>query len=309
MRRKGAERSIEEEAVGVVGHSDGNGDEMRRTTLLPASVGIAVLLACAVVLPATLASAPAASAASRGNGASFAVRCDFSHRLHDDPIVYHGKPGASHSHDFFGNRSTRARSGYRGLLAADTTCTRKMDKAAYWIPTVRWNGNTLNSIRAVFYYRAGGKDHTKVKPFPANLKMITNSHVTWRCGRADRGGGTKSPPRRCRSGKLGVRIMFPDCSKGTLDSHNHRAHMAYSRRINGKVRCPSTHPIPVPVLTTNVTFPIPTTRGKVTLSSGRASTMHADFWNAWRQQTLTFLVKHCINNVPPSKPRPAECRA
>src|SRR5215212_4027348 len=154
---------------------------MSRSILLPASVGLAVLLACVVALLAALASAPAASAASADHGASFAVMCNFSHRASNDPIVYPGKPGAAHSHDFFGNRSTNARSGYMSLLAAGTTCSRKADKAAYWMPTVKWNGKTLNSNRAVFYYRAGGKDHTTVKPFPASLKVITNSHVSWYC--------------------------------------------------------------------------------------------------------------------------------
>jgi orotate phosphoribosyltransferase len=60
----------------------------------------------------------------------------------------------------------------------------------------------------------------------------------------------------------------------------------------------------------NVTFDIPARqRGKVTLSSGGASTIHADFFNAWNQEALAALVKRCINQVPPSKPRPEVCRA
>jgi hypothetical protein len=37
--------------------------------------------------------------------------------------------------------------------------------------------------------------------------------------------------------------------------------------------------------------------------------MHADFWNTWRQEGLKALVFRCINKVPPSRPRPAECQA
>ena len=281
---------------------------MRRLILVPACIGIAVLMACLVVILAALASAPAASAASRDHGASFAVRCDFSHRASDDPIVHLGHPGASHSHDFFGNRSTNARSTYNSMLGEGTTCSRLADKAAYWMPTVKWNGQTIDSNRAVFYYRAGGKDHTQIKPFPAALKVVTpyGKKVSWRCGR--RGEGQR-PPSRCSSRKLGVRIIFPDCSNGKLDSSNHRAHMAFSRLINGKVRCPRSHPTSVPVLTMNVTFALPTSRGPARLSSGKPSTMHADFFNAWRQGTLGHLVWRCINKVPPSQPRPAECRA
>jgi hypothetical protein len=277
------------------------------TTLLSA------VAAAAVTVLAAFGTAPAASAvsadASADHGASFAVRCDFSHRASDDPIAHFGHPGAAHSHDFFGNRSTHARSTYSGMLSNGTTCSHFSDKAAYWMPTVKWNGETINSNRAVFYYRAGGKDHTKVKPFPAGLKVISNSHISWRCGRTDNGGGQNRPPGRCSNKVLGVRIIFPDCSNGKLDSYNHRAHMAYSRRIGGEVRCPRTHPVSVPVLTMNVSFPLPTTRGPARLSSGKPSTMHADFWNTWRQEGLKALVFRCINKVPPSRPRPAECQA
>jgi hypothetical protein len=115
---------------------------------------------------------------------------------------------------------------------------------------------------------------------------------------------------------LGVRIVFPDCvaknSSGgqKLDSADHKSHMARSvRKSDGGRRCPSTHPIPVPTLTINANFAIPTTSGKVTLSSGPASSMHADFWNTWDQAALKRLVVECINNVPPGEPRPEGCRA
>ena len=281
-------------------------------------VTVAVLAAVASLIAVLT---PAASARSSDHGASFAVRCDYvlepDRRLPDDPIVHPGMPGMAHSHDFFGNLTTNADSTYDSLLGQETTCTRPEDTAAYWLPTVSWDGVEVNSNRAVFYYRAGGKDHKKVKPFPAGLKIIAGNEkrVTWRCGRIDNGGGTQNPPSRCDNGELGVRIVFPDCLDVTgngeprLDSADHRSHMAYSRRIDGRVRCPRSHPRPVPVLTMNVTFLIPTTPGKVTLSSGGASTMHADFFNAWDQEELNRLVVSCINQVPPSKPRPDDCQA
>ena len=83
--------------------------EMRKTILLPASVVVAMLLACAVALLVALASAPSASAASFEHGASFAVRCDFSHRAQVDPVVSPGGTSA-HKHDFFGNTTTDASS-------------------------------------------------------------------------------------------------------------------------------------------------------------------------------------------------------
>jgi hypothetical protein len=110
-----------------------------------------------------------------------------------------------------------------------------------------------------------------------------------------------------------VLIRFPDCSDGTIDSADHRSHMAYgiSQPDGGPKVCPSTHPIPVPALTMDVRFSIPTTSGTVKLSSGAASTMHADFFNAWDQLKLTALVVSCINAYPFSSenPKPAECKA
>ena len=54
-----------------------------------------------------------------------------------------------------------------------------------------------------------------------------------------------------------------------------------AKRRNAGV--PLDYPIPVPTLTINANFEMPTTSGKVTLSSGDASTMHTDFWNTWDQ--------------------------
>ena len=285
---------------------------------------LAAALVAVAALGTVLATARTAYAVSSDHGASFAVKCPFTreppHRLSDDPIVYPGQPGAAHSHDFFGNVTTDAYSTYdddteHDLLGKDTTCSRPEDTAAYWMPTLSWDGVVRDANRAVFYYRAGGKNHTKVKPFPAGLKMITGdpAHISWRCGRAENGKGTRTPPRKCASEELGLRIIFPDCSNRQVDSDDHRSHMVYSRMIDGKVRCPRSHPIPVPSLTMNVTFPIPSTPGQVTLSSDHdepgGSTIHADFFNAWDQAELQRLVTHCINNVPPSKPRPADCQA
>jgi Domain of unknown function (DUF1996) len=206
---------------------------MRQTILLPASVGIAVLLACALALLAALAAAPAASARSNEHGASFAVRCDYSHRLSDDPIVHFGHPGEAHSHDFLGNTTTNAKSTYQtmttGIDPNDppprppdspiTTCSRPEDTAGYWFPTLRWNGVVKDASRVVFYYRAGDKEFTTVQTFPKDLRIIADkgvngARVRWYCGSGggdDDKAGSADPPTRCSSGVLGLRIIFPDC--------------------------------------------------------------------------------------------------
>jgi hypothetical protein len=296
---------------------------MRPKILLPAFVGLAVLLACLLALLVALVAAPAAPAATTGDDVWFLVRCDFSHRSLDDPIKYPGIQGNLndsehdfHSHDFFGNKTTQYNSTYESMSrpGTPTTCLRPEDTAAYWFPTVSWNGTELKPNRVNFYYRAGDKDHTTVKPFPADLKMITGV-VRWYCGTDDTTAGSKDPPKHCGSGQLGVRIVFPDCYNGERyngapDSNNHMSHMARSvLQSDGTRLCPDTHPIPVPTLTLNANFPIPNTSGRVTVSSGAVSTMHADFWNTWDQPELERLVVDCINNGTPSNPHPVECRS
>jgi hypothetical protein len=141
---------------------------------------------------------------------------------------------------------------------------------------------------------------------------VITGRVRWYCGTDDVQEGSQDPPKNCKSGVLGVRIVFPDCSNGQIDDPNdHRSHMARSElQPDGTRKCPEeTHPIPVPTLTINANFPIPETSGTVTLSSGAASTMHSDFWNTWDQTELERLVVECINNVSPSKPHPKQCRA
>src|ERR687887_2125655 len=106
---------------------------MRRT--LAVALSIAALAATAL-----WQSAPAGAIASRGN---FVSVCGYSHTLPDDPIVFPRVRGASHSHDFIANISTNAFSTYQSLRAADTTCRRQADTAAYWVPSLRDGGRTV----------------------------------------------------------------------------------------------------------------------------------------------------------------------
>ncbi|MDP8947479.1 MAG: DUF1996 domain-containing protein [Actinomycetota bacterium] len=274
-------------------------------------LGLAAAAAC--VLALIWWKAPAASAQESTGDASFVVRCDFSHRKQVDPIVSFG--GTSHHmHDFFGNKTTDASSTLESLRAGGTTCTRAADKAAYWIPTVKWTDSrgtrNLKANKGLFYYRAAGKVSGGVEPHPLGLKVVTaqGKRVEWRCAN---GTWSKYPPTRCSNGKLVVRIKFPFCSDGNLDSADHRSHMAYPvRKSDGTLRCSNSHPITLPRLQMNAQFPIPTTSGRVTLASGSYSTMHADFFNAWEEGRLAELVEDCINAAPftTSNPKPAECQ-
>jgi hypothetical protein len=248
-----------------------------------------------VVLAAGLIAASPASAQATHN---FVSKCSYSHMAMDDPIVYPGVPGASHMHTFFGNTTTDAYSTVTSLRRATTTCSNADDTAAYWLPAVYQSGVMVmpNPLRA--YYRVKVHDTSSVKPFPAGLKIIAgDAHATgptgvafWACG----GGAYQNVPPTCLPGQaLNLRVEFPDCWDGVhLDSADHKSHMAYS--IKGF--CPADHPVAMPFLELDVNYKTSGGPG-LTVASGAAYTVHADFFNAWHQHTLAALVVKCLNGV------------
>lgn len=258
-----------------------------------------------VVVAATLAATVWASntvsrAATQGN-IGFVSVCDFSHRAPDDPIVKPGQPGASHSHDFFGNVSTDAFSTASTLGDASGTCRNADDTAAYWVPSLYVDGQVITPWHVSAYYRPDAKVASTVQAFPAGLEVVAGPgripvpvgvHVFWYdCIGAHTVAAQQTPPQ-CSSGShMRVQVTFPDCWNGTdLDSADHTSHLAYN--VNGK--CDVDHPVPLPRLTLSVDYP--TTGGPgVTLASGSPATAHADFFNTWNQTTLENLVTRCIN--------------
>ena len=93
---------------------------MRGVALI--AVGALVLVIAAALGPAAIAgdkpkTGEEPGAISRADliGVNFIENCRFSHQAPDDPIVFPGKPGASHQHTFVGNRTTNAFSSFGSL--------------------------------------------------------------------------------------------------------------------------------------------------------------------------------------------------
>ena len=239
------------------------------------------------------------AAASPGpHNGRFHVECGYSHSAPDDPIVFPGEPGASHQHDFFGASSTDAFSDADSLLAGDTTCATKQDKASYWAPSLFAGAEQIEPLGSTAYYRAAdGVDPGAVEPFPFGLMMISGDptatvtqptgHVGWACSvRAP----TLSTPPDCQSTLL-LRVIFPDCWDGEhLDSEDHRSHVARSTDEG----CPDSHPVALPQLEFHVRYPPPESRADLHLASGSILTAHADFFNAWDPDKLANEVQVCI---------------
>jgi hypothetical protein len=272
------------------------------------------LLALALFAP--LAAALVVSAALAGNddgkgrdmplrrlaGVNFISACGFSHRAPDDPIVFPGRPGASHDHSFVGNRTTSASSTLGSLLAGSTSCrNRPADTAGYWMPTLYVGSQAVPPLGATIYYRRKSARH--VQAFPPGLRMIAGDaaattpqplRVTfWNCGALVDVRPQSTPPScpAVRGSMLRLHVNFPSCWDGrTLDSSNHKSHLAYP--VRG--RCPTGYPVSVPAI--SLIYRYPTLGGAdVSLASGGVYSAHADFFNAWNQDALQRLVDDCLN--------------
>jgi hypothetical protein len=142
-----------------------------------------------------------------------------------------------------------------------------------------------------------------VQAFPQGFKLIAgNSKATapqglmvtaWNCGPIAGIRPTSTIPTcpdAARQG-LALHVQFPNCWDGVnLDSPDHQSHMAYSVRGS----CPADLPVAMPAIQINLRYP--TTGGPgFTLASGGQFSGHADFFNAWRQGVLQFLVNGCLN--------------
>ena len=236
----------------------------------------------------------------------------------DDPIVFPNRPGASHLHEFFGNRQTDAATTARALRRrVRTTCIRDdeakgapgpADSSAYWVPAVYVGNRRVPAFNFGAYYSSGPRRFRAIKPFPPRLRMIAGDSsgrapqmigpsqvYLWECNGATRVPATRYSAPTCATPDLRLQVTFPDCWDGRrLDSRDHKSHMAYSAQAGRRRACPSSHPVAVPVLKLLLRY---RTRGgaDVKLASGPVQTAHADFMNGWDQRELAKLVRRCLN--------------
>ena len=230
----------------------------------------------------------------------------------DDPIVYPGVAGASHLHEFYGNKAINPSSTYETLLGKPTGCDHDQagdepgDTASYWHPTLFVDGKRVAAPKSTFYYSSRSKKKPgTMQTWPAGLKAIAGNGkatapqstkvVYWGCGDGSSVSKVSTPPQ-CKSGDTGltVHVIYPDCWDGkNLDAPDHKSHMAYS---NKSAVCPSSHPVSLPWLMQRFQwtkfYPAPSA---VTLSSGSPVTFHSDFFNSWDQPRLEQLMSFCIN--------------
>ena len=224
----------------------------------------------------------------------------------DDPIVFPGQVGAAHRHEFFGARSTDANSTTSTLERSATSCELRRDTAAYWVPTIEVRGIRIAGTLRAYYQRAG---KPRAAAPPRGLRILAGDPratspqartvTTRQCVGRGRLAQHVEVPSCQRGERLAAWVKFPDCWNGSsLDSADHRSHMAYA--VRG--RCPAAHPVELMRLALLVTWPVhPTGADLVTLGDRRlpATGMHGDFWNAWHMGTLRQLRWDCIEVAAP----------
>jgi Domain of unknown function (DUF1996) len=269
-------------------------------------MSLRMLVLCVVAGLVGSAAADLARSAEKptpGRLVNFLAHCKVSRVAPDDPIAYPGRPGRSHDHTFFGSISVDAYATLRSLRSADTTCGRKAETAAYWVPTLLHRGQPVSPSKATAYYTL--REFSPVRPYPAGLKIIAGKSravapqpidvVWWNCGAFSGVRRSSGLPRACPVGSsLELHVRFPECWDGRrLDSPDHQAHMTYRDRE----RCPATHPVLLPELILIVHYPLRSGRA-VALSSGGEYSAHADFFNAWDQDALTGIVRRCSQGRP-----------
>ena len=266
---------------------------------------------CLLIVPVLAVVATTFAAPSSALANSFRVVCASSHVAKNDPIVLPGQPGASHRHEFFGARSTDARSTTASLARSRTTCASRRDTAAYWVPTLEVRGRLVRGTMTAYYQRAGKRQAAAP---PRGLRIIAGDMraavpqsmrvTSWQCVGRGRMTLHREVPACRRGERLGSWLRFPDCWNGrNLDSADHRSHLAYTVRDRaGRATCPSTHPVAIMRLATLVTWPVrPQSSSLVRLAGDMLAPtgMHGDFWNAWHMPTLRQLRWDCIELAAP----------
>jgi hypothetical protein len=252
---------------------------------------------------------------------AFRFICKPSHFLYDDPVVYPGKPGASHLHEFFGNTEADAFSTYESLRTkGNSTCQGgPLNRSAYWAPAMFDGfGNVIRSNGPAIYYK---QRPANARLLPRGLRYVFGYDFAtgggqaqhWKCTSAS--GGTVIGPNLTKpslaellaeldarelSCPVGYQIMVsleaPAWWDGRLDSPDHRSHMSS--------KATATHTINLPAFTLTARWTIATGDDvtKWRLSSddmpGHAhpagSTFHSDWFGAWDDPTMATWVGHCI---------------
>lgn len=265
------------------------------------------------------------------NVGAFRFICNVSHYSYDDAIAFPGQPGKAHLHMFFGNTKTDAFSTYESLrTSGGSSCqVGDLNRSGYWVPallTQPVGGQIVVPNSISLYYKRRVKDdpectkapHKGCVGIPAGLRAIFGTnytqghnqslHVRFDCNRnwhdnfPDMVADCKGAP------ELYARIGAPECWDGlNLDAPDHQSHLAYMTRDanTGRPTCPVTHPYIIPKLELGLTYAVldgdtPETwiySSDVQAGKKAGTTFHADYMEAWRDETRLTWEANCIDKL------------
>lgn len=244
---------------------------------------------------------------------AFRSTCHYSHMDFADPIVKPGQPSASHLHAFFGNTAVNAFTTAESLLSTgNSTCNGGiLNRSSYWVPALLDGSDMpLRPASMMVYYKTSG-NAALIRKIPNGLKIVSgnmaarspqNSEiVNYTCAGRWNGNHSRIGDTDCRVGEqLLMRIYFPVCWNGELDSHDHKSHMA--ELVHGS--CPRSHPTLLPRLSLQVAYDVPGSHYKqwrlssdmydVKNGNGGMS-LHADYLAAWDTNIAETWTRECLN--------------
>ena len=248
-----------------------------------------------------------------------------------DPIVNHNGTGSAHEHQFFGNTAWHSlakpnNANYTDLEGATNNCrsvlglSTSADSAGYWIPTLRYHsgpkaGQLVPAQQFTAYYRSfDHKDFGQGMAFPADTRLVATKH-DWGCGQfSGVQVGPSIPSCVGQSGKPGrtltAHVDFPSCWDGVRPNHKpgdvgnttDNAHYAYPVTSKGSATCPPGFPNKMVKLRETFQFAYTGPGNDISLDSDKhanvkdGETLHADFWNTWRQADFEKFVATCVNS-------------
>jgi hypothetical protein len=279
---------------------EGDDDARRKTdawrqrlmlTRLAAILTIVGLSSLALVI------APAAAGPATG---TILIHCGYDHSAPDDPIVFPGRPGASHSHDFFGSRNVDATTTAASLQAESTTCSFKGDHSGYWVPSLLGpSGKLVAPTGMRVYYRGGDRDAAELRRFPPGVKHLQGNSkntnpsayaATYRC---DSGAltGPYIPDSCANNSGFEASYYFPFCATGETDNATHKT------LIGTTTPCPQPQ-LSVLQIQMIVSYPPEAVGGRLVsdeLAGAKGGlTSHADFFDGWSAEALDMVLDQCI---------------
>lgn len=243
---------------------------------------------------------------------AFRTVCLPSHFNFDDFLLYPGARGASHLHLYWGNTNVDASSTPESVATTGASTCRGgiANRSAYWAPAMIDTRSAVPQSPELIhvYYKSGynGLSPASMASVPLGFRMIAGNsrsqvaqpNVWYRCGNS---GNRPSMPTTCTPGdEMWMVVEFPQCWDGrNLSAPDHRSHVAFP----SGGRCPSSHPVAMPIVTFNIVYRVPpggvsTWRLSSDLpGSPPGSSGHADWVNGWIPEIKETWLQRCVRDA------------